>query len=187
MADNGKDPLCSTTACGVNANARSRGQPTAQLKGTLGRLGGQKAAPGSCRHGMAGSADGELGILARQQPKLNTARLGHMHPSNGSSKSKDSHAIAARDNMPLRLEPSALTQCESDRLGARRPAAHINEPVCDSGQALFGIFGSIQTQQPGLSKESMPQIDDDEIQKEVQQKLMRHRRKRMRRMRCNQG
>ena len=110
-----------------------------------------------------------------------------MHPSNGSSKSKDSRAVTSRGNRPLRLEPSALTQCESDRLGAGKPAAQSSELVSNPGPALFGMFGSIQLQQPGLSKEAMPQIDDDEIQKEVQQKLMRHRRKRMRRMQSKQG
>lgn len=187
MADNGKEPLCATTACGVKANARSRGYSTAQLKGTSRRLGGQEAGLGSCRPAMAGSADEEPGTLTRQQSKRTTARLCHMHPSNGSSKSKDGHAIASRDNGPLRLEPSALTQKKADRAGASKPAAHSNEPVSDSGPAMFGIFGSIQMQQPGLSKEAMMQIDDDEIQKEVQQKLMRHRRKRMRRMQSKQG
>ena len=51
---------------------------------------------------------------------------------------------------------------------------------------LFSLFGTAKKHQPGLDREVVLQIDNDEIEKEVQRKLKRHRMKRMRQMQTEQ-
>lgn len=85
------------------------------------------------------------------------------------------------------LEPSTLTQRDSELMRTQGTEVKADGAGADSMSALFGIFGSIKPQQAGLSRDALPQIDDEEIQKEVQLKLMRHRQKRMRHMQARES
>ncbi|KAK9839947.1 hypothetical protein WJX74_000924 [Apatococcus lobatus] len=185
MTDMKMDQPCLKTSH-VNANAKHHVQPIVQQKASGRRPAGQHAAKEHpCRSDAVSHATRERVSSQVQQPKLTSKRPGHI-PRKGPFKLDNSQSAARQPDVPLRLEPSALTH-ENRKMTARSLAAQSHEPGSEIMPALFGMFESTRMQQPGFSREAMFQIDDDEIQKEVQQKLMRHRRKRMRRMQDQQG
>lgn len=177
---------CAKSENQTNINGEGSVQPAVQLASSSWRAERQEAAKyHPCRSEAVSPGRMEKDIALIKQPKLSAARPGHIPGKIGSAQSVDSCLNAAKPDRTLVLKPSTLPQgaCQiSGASSAKGIAAQRDEPGGENMPALFGIFGRAKLQEPGCSREAIPQIDDDEIQKEVQQKMMRHRRKRMRRM-----